>query len=254
MRTLIAFCTAACLPAASVAEPVRASYEVSWQGIEVATVETELSENDGGYRLAWRGRTSGFLGVVYPFVSEATSEGGRAEDGRQPRSHAGRSLRGGETKAWMVDFGVGGSAVRVDIPEDDRMDREPVPMGLQVGPDPLSLALLALDGAGPGTRMTGRAFDGRRAFELSSACADAVEVLPETGEALLCTVEGKLLAGASRRWRDRGQPPEERPPARIWLGRDVVTDGWWPVRMEASTRWGTVIVRLVGPASPAPAG
>ena len=133
------------------------------------------------------------------------------------------------------------------------MDREPVPMGLQVGPDPLSLALLALDGAGPGTRMTGRAFDGRRAFELSSACADAVEVLPETGEALLCTVEGKLLAGASRRWRDRGQPPEERPPARIWLGRDVVTDGWWPVRMEASTRWGTVIVRLVGP-SPATEG
>ena len=254
MRPFIAFCVAACLPMVSEAEPVRASYALSWLGVEVATVETELFESDGSYRLAWRGQTSGFLGAVHPFASEATSEGELEAAGRRPRLHAGRSLRGGESRAWAVDFDAAGKAVRVAIPEDDRQDREPVPAALRVGPDPLSLALSALDRAGPGSRQTGTAFDGRRAFELSASCADAPEPLPGMGEALLCTVDGKLLAGASRRWRDRGEPPQEQPPTRIWLGRDVVTGGWWPVRVEAPTRWGTVTARLLPAGPPRPAG
>lgn len=241
-------------PSWALAEPVRAAYELDWKGLTIAKVTAELSEADGGYRLAWRGQTSGFLGVVYPFESSAVSEGQKVEDGLAPRLYGGWSLRGDEARAWAVDFGGDGRAVRVEIPEDDRHDREPVPTEMQVGPDPLSLALLALGRAGPGVQQTGMAFDGRQAFHLAAACAERTGPQGEIGDALLCTVEGRLLAGASRRWRDRGLPPEERPPAQVWLARDVVTAGWWPVRVEATTRWGVVTMRLVPAEATSPAG
>ena len=83
------------IPNLAAAEPVRAAYELSWLGVQVATVEAELSETAPSYRLVWRGQTSGFLGTLYPFVSEATSQGERAAAGLRPRVHSGESLRGG---------------------------------------------------------------------------------------------------------------------------------------------------------------
>lgn len=249
MRPLLALLALPMLATPAAAQPQHATYELSWNTLEVATVETELSRDEAGYRLVWRGQTSGFLGVLYPFVSQAWSEGGDLQGGLVPRLHAGMSQRGDEAEGWAVDFDASGKAVRIDVPEDDRIEREPVPPQLQVGPDPLSLALLALDRAGPGARETGTAFDGRRVLRLSAVCAEAPEMLPETGEALLCTVEGELVAGASRRWRDRGDT--ERPPARVWLQRGALAEGWWPVRVEAVTRWGTVTARLVPPERPA---
>lgn len=234
------------LPATpAAAEPLRVAYELSWNAIEVATVETELSRDEAGYRLVWRGQTSGFLGLLYPFASEAWSEGSQAGAGVTPRRFAGLSKRGEDENAWAVDFDPTGRAVRVEIPEDDRADREPVPAELQVGPDPLSLALTALSRAKPGFREAGTAFDGRRVLRIAAVCADAPEATPDFGEALLCTVEGKLVAGASRRWRDRQQPQAERPPTRVWLTRGTVAGGWWPVRIESPTRWGTVTALLL---------
>lgn len=254
MRRTIPLLSLLLAPQLAAAEPVRATYELSWNGIEVATAESELSRDPGGYKLVWRGETSGFLGLVYPFTSEAMSEGIRHGGGLTPVLHTGQSLRQEETNAWTVTFDASGRAVRVEIPEDDRLERDPVPAELQVGPDPLSLALLALDRVGPGVRQTGTAFDGRRVIRLDAACADAPEPLADIGPALLCTVEGELVAGASRRWRERDQPREERPPARVWLTRGELTDGWWPVLVEATTRWGTVTARLIPGASSPPAG
>lgn len=254
MRSLPILAGLVLAPSLASADPVRATYELSWYGIEVAIVEAELSETGTSYRLEWRGQTSGFVGALYPFASEAISEGDRADTGLQPRLHFGESLRGDEARAWTVGFDPDGRAVRIEIPEDDRQDRDPVPSEMQVGPDPLSLALLALDRVRPGFRQTGTAFDGRRVYQVSAACADTPEVLPDAGETLLCKVDGHLVAGASRRWRERGQPREERPPAEIWLGRNVVTEGWWPVRVQAETRWGTVTARLISTGAAPPAG
>lgn len=254
MRLLPIFALPLLAMPAAAAEPLRATYELSWNGLEVAVAQSELSRQETGYRLVWRGETSGFLGLVYPFASEAISEGVRTPDGLAPVLHAGQSQRRDEATAWTVGFDAAGKAVRVDIPLEDRAEREPVPAELQVGPDPLSLALLALDRVGPGVRQAGTAFDGRRVVRLAAICADAPEPLDEVGQALLCTVEGELVAGASRRWRDREQPREERPPTRVWLIRGGIAEGWWPVRIEAATRWGVVTARLVPPVAASPAG
>ena len=47
---------------------------------------------------------------------------------------------------------------------------------------------------------------------------------------------------------------DERGPVAVWLGRGILEDAFWPVRVEAATRYGTVTVRLVSlqPAADAP--
>jgi hypothetical protein len=230
-------------PPPAAAETLTATYALSWAGLEVGELETVVAEQaDGGYRVAWQGRTRGLVGALHPFTGWGRSEGRR--DGRRFVSarYAGRSRwRDGGT-AWLVAFGPDGRATRVEIPPEQLAEREPVPEPLRAAPDPAALALTAIAAAGPGARAAGTSFDGRRAVRFALGCAAAPS---EEGE-LACTVEGRLLAGAARAGRARPGAAADRDPARVWLRADVHEGGgWWPVRIEVPARFGTVTARLV---------
>lgn len=239
-------------PPVAAAEAVTATYVFRWGGIEVGELEATLREDGGaeagGYRVSWRGRTTGLAGALFPFTGEGESVG-RRESGRYRSGvYAVRSRRGGgAVAAWRVGFAPDGRAARVEVPPEQLAGREPVPEALRVGPDPAALALAAIAGAAPGARLDGASFNGKRAARFALACADA----PEPGAALLpCTVQGRLVAGAAR--DHPPDPPGE--PVRVWLRPGAPRPGsgggpgggWWPVRAEASTRFGAVEVRLVG--------
>jgi hypothetical protein len=233
------------------AERLSAAYELTWLGLEIGAVEVGVERDGQRYRITYLARSAGFLGVVWPFVSSARSDGARRGAAVRPRLYEGRTRRGDEQRAWSIGFAPDGRAVRIDVPPEDLAEREPVPGPLRVGPDPLSLALEAIDRAGPGVSADGRSFDGRRALRLELACGDeapiqsAASAGPAPEPSLLCLVEGELIAGASRRWKNRDARDEERRPARAWLARGLLPDAWWPVLVEAETRWGTVTARLV---------
>ena len=116
-------------------------------------------------------------------------------------------------------------------------------------PDPLALALGATRTAAPGARLEEVSFDGKRAVRFELACANTERAFASDDPAvpiqseLDCTVDGELVAGASRRWQ-RGRDTD-RPPARVLLSREIVPGRYWPVRVEAETRFGMVIVRLI---------
>ena len=233
------------LPAA--AETVgRAAYTVHWGGFEVASVDTALVLDAARYRLSWSGATTGFLGRLFPLESEGVSEGARAGDALLPERFAGESRRPEESRPWSVAYAPDGRAVRIDLPDDERDEREPVPAALQRGPDPLTLALETVLAAAPGLSAAATSFDGRRAMRLSASCGAAP--IPVAGgddrprPALLCIVQGEVTAGRHRRWHDRDQARRE--PVRVRLERGVVGDLWWPVRIEAPTRWGLVVAHL----------
>jgi hypothetical protein len=40
----------------------------------------------------------------------------------------------------------------------------------------------------------------------------------------------------------------------VWLARGGPTEGWWPVRIEAATRWGVVTARLISSVGGSPTG
>ena len=238
----------------ALAERLFAGYAIEWQGLPIGVFETELVTDDDSYRVSYEARTTGILGWLFPFVSQGSSEGRRTAAEVMPQSYQGGSRRRDDSSSWAVRFGADGRAVEVEVPEEDRVDREPVPPALQVAPDPLGLALGAIDAAMPAARFSGTSFDGKRALRFELACADALAPLGDApsgaaaaadDEALACTVDGELIAGASRRWQGRTMRDDDRRPAAVWLGRGIFADGFWPMRVEAPTRYGTVVARLV---------
>ncbi len=219
---------------------VTAIYAFSWAGFEVGKFEVELENDGSSYRASWEAGTAGMVGTLFPFVSEGTAEGRRDGDRFLPSRYDGRSAWRDGGSQWRVAFASDGQAVDVQVPAEDVADRDPVPERLRVGPDPASLALAAIAQAAPGVRLDGHSFDGRRAVRVQLACAD-VDVAAD----LACTISGQLLAGGSREWRNRTGDEPAREPFRVWLRTGVHGDGFWPVRLEAPSRFGTVEARLV---------
>jgi hypothetical protein len=249
MRSAPVLALGACLVACSAAAETvgRAAYTVHWGGFEVAAIDTEVALDATRYRVNWSGGTRGFLGRLFPLETEGVSEGTRAGGALVPARFAGESRRAEESRAWSVAYAPDGRVLQVELPPDERDEREPVPVSLQRGPDPLTLALETLLAAAPGLRAAATSFDGRRAMRLAADCGPAPIAAaagddPPPPPALLCSVKGEVTAGWHRRWQDRREPRRE--PVLVRLEQGVVGDLWWPVRIEAPTRWGPVIAHL----------
>jgi hypothetical protein len=237
--------------APAAAESLTATYAVTWRGLEVGTFDAEVAADDAGYRTAWQGRATGLVGTLFPFATIGASDGARGRGGAcRPREYTGRSRWRDHDRAWRVVFGGDGRAAEVEVPADELAEREPVPAALRVGPDPAALALTAIAAAKPGARMVASSFDGKRSVRFALACGDAAsDPAGVVGPAeIACTVESQLLAGASRRWRARSPDARQAEPVRVWLRQGTGGgggQGYWPVRAQAASRFGTVEVRLV---------
>lgn len=227
---------------AAAAQSFTATYAFSWAGIEVGILEARVQLAADTYRARWEGRTTGIVGSLFPFESRGTAQG-RSEGGRlEVARYGGESSWRDGSSAWQVTFDAAGRAAAVELPASERARRDPVPAELQVAPDPATLALTAIAAASPGARLDARSFDGRRAIGFALACGEAE---PVTGGELSCAVSGELLAG---RLRDSPLPEQgraDREPVQVWLRRGVQGDGYWPVRLEAASRFGTVTGRLM---------
>ena len=222
-------CALACgtNPAAAADGTVAASYVVSWGGMDVGELRAEVVETGDRYRAVWSGRTTGLIGTLFPFTSAGAAQGRREGEAYVPNAFEGRSQWRDGSGAWRVEFGPDGRATAVQISAADLADREPVPVTLQQGPDPATLMLTALAAAAPGAGLTAASFDGKRAVGYALACAAAA-----VGDELACTIESRLLAGASRRWRERQPDSSARPAVQVWLRPSLAADGLWPVRVE----------------------
>ena len=236
------------------AERFVADYEIAWEGLHIGGFDTELVADPERYRITYSARTEGLLGWLFPFVSGGFSEGRRADRQTIAEHYQGGSEYRDETHSWAVTFDTDGQAAEILVPAEDLAERDPVPEALRIAPDPLALALGAIGQAEPGLRLEGTSFDGKRALRFELACADALTPVTDVPagaaaaanrEELVCTVGGKLVAGSSERWRQRNQDNEQREPATVWLRRGLVEGGFWPVRVEATTRFGAVTVELV---------
>ena len=185
---------------------------------------------------------------LFPFTSTGASQGSLADPGPIPVRYFVESRWRDGTSSWAVDFGPLGKVERIDLTTSVDEERDPVPTALQKAPDPLALALGATRTAAPGARLEKVSFDGKRAVRFELVCADAEHVFAPDDpavpihSALDCTVDGELIAGASRRWQS-GRDTDRRP-AHVLFSREIVPGQYWPVRVEAETRFGMVVVRL----------
>ena len=90
--------------------------------------------------------------------------------------------------------------------------------------------------------MTANGYDGKRAIRFELNCDAQLAADPAE---LACLIDGELLAGASRRWQAQASATAERAPVRLWLRQEAAAGALWPVRLEASSGYGTVSGRLL---------
>ena len=238
---------------------VEADYSMRWMGIEIGRLEIELRTTPADYRLAYRARTTGALAWFVDFASEGSALGRLTPDGPRVQSYRGSSAWDDGESRWQVGFAPDGKVTELVLDDASRADREPVPVELMKGPDPFTLALGALLDATAGSKLEGRSFDGKRVMGFILGCTRAPgpvhpAALPAPrGGALLCSADGQLLAGRSRRWgADVDRENAGRQPARLWLLPGIGGLPHWPVRIEAESRMGTVTIeldRLIDPAA-----
>lgn len=244
--TLLAGCALALVAGSATALDVSGRYELEWKGLRIGEMALDVTGDGDSYRVGYEARTVGFLSILFPFLGEGVSEGRRDGDRFLPISYRASSSHRDGRSDWSVRFAPSGEALAVTVPPEDAQEREPVPPALQRGPDMAALALAALAVVEPGVRRSGTAFDGRRAVRFDLACP-AAEAEPGL---LVCTVAGEQLAGFHRRWKERAaEDTEERPPIRLFLRRDLLGPGWWPERLEAGSRFGPLVARLLPPAA-----
>lgn len=240
MRYVVLLLAFVLLPRPAAAQ---AAYTVTWSGFEVGRFDVDLGYDAEAWRLSYRARTTGFLSRLAPWEATGLGQGPRKDGRYLPQSFQGASQWRGEPRNWSVRFDEAGKAVAVTVPPDDATDREPVPPALQVGPDPVALALDAITGAVSGKRREAVSFDGRRVirYELTCLPEQPVEGVPM----LECLVDGELIAGRSREYSQRqGLRGDARRPTSVFLQKGLMGDGWWPVRLVASTRFGNVVAEL----------
>ena len=231
------------------ARRVELGFDFYGGGLRLATMQTESRLDDGGYRIAAAFKTEGILDWIVGLELNSSAEGRLGPDGGAPTRF--KSVTGGRWTGRVVEmtFAADGTAdAKVSPPPDDDK-REAVPAELRRGVfDPLSASLLTAMFMDPLAvcQRTLAVFDGRRRFDLEFKVI-APENLkrssysPFDGRALKCSVTYQRIAGFKKKKRKRRNEP---PPYTIWLARFEETGLTLPVRLEAETKWGSLIAHL----------
>ncbi|MEZ5838513.1 MAG: DUF3108 domain-containing protein [Geminicoccaceae bacterium] len=236
-------------------EPVDATarYEVRWTGLTVGEILVNVKTDASGRALRLDSRTAGALDWFFTYRSTITSTTG-LEAGRPvtTRFAASRAFNDQE-QDWSLTFDAAGRILQGEISAEIAAEHEPVPPELQHGPDPLAFAIDALARLGPGVNLQGDTFDGKRVLHLDIDCGvdrEPVSPIPETPQqpALACRIGGELLAGARKDDDDDDEEDERTGRERTVTARlvDNLIPGYAiPAIIQAETRWGTVVTRLV---------
>lgn len=238
------------------AEPPPASltFGVYVGGVHVLDTKARIAMGAEQYDIEFVAAMDGFLGRLAPITAEVSASGAM-KAGSTPVPTLYRSVATWRNEPRTTELRYTATSVDVIADPPPEKDREPVPQNLRLGTvDPLSaaVAMLAAIGQGRGCEATLPVFDGRQRYDLQFTPVGDEVLAPSDiglyqGPALACTVQLKPVAGA---WRQRNRDRDEEPgrrrrnyPMKVWVA-EVGGGPPMPVRLEATTPFGTVLVHL----------
>jgi len=253
-RALVGLSLCCAAPAIAVAQQARqvdVSYDITFLGFT-------------GFRIDFNGT---FTGAHYDVQSHTFKEGMMRAmtiqyDG-QNRAWGGFSLQaivpsggslslmvGGKPRTWVAHYGAGGTLREQHNPEWKPQPGQVIPEAQRQGSlDPLSAAMsvgLAGDAACDRTVPTN---DGKRRIDVilrkvGTEPAATAGVQQARGDMLVCEIYTRRIAGEFFDAPKEAETERERP-IRIWLARLDDTPFRYPVKLEATTGFGTIRGRLL---------
>ncbi len=253
-RALLGFALCCAAPNAVVAQTVREvalSYDITFLGMT-------------GFRIDFNGR---FAGTSYDAESHTFKEGlikavTIAYDGRNRATGSfvptgavpsGGSLSimvGGKPRTWLTQYGPGGTLQEKHTPDWKPEPQHVIPEDKKVGSlDPLSAAMSVGAAGDAACDRTVPSNDGKRRIDVilkkvGSESGATAGVPQAKGDLLICEIYTKRVAGEFYDAPKEAETERERP-IRIWLARLDDTSFRYPVKMEATTSFGTLRGRLL---------
>jgi hypothetical protein len=227
--------------------PLTLRYEAYAAGLPVVSFDFRLDESGAGYVVGGRIRTVGLLRLFYSFAMQAESQGAIAVADLQPRFHEHSVRSRGRDRHARLDFAGDGTVMAALVPPEDSGRPKATAQQLLHTVDPLT-AILAI---GHAVARAGRCggsvavFDGRRRYDLiltddGSEQLEASSGIAYAGEARRCNVAAVKIAGFSF---DQDYSPHTTN-GRVWLASPRPGLPALPVRIDFSSSWGTVEVRM----------
>jgi hypothetical protein len=253
-RALLGFSLCCAAPNVALAQQTRqveASYDITFLGF-------------AGFRIDFNGT---FAGTRYDVQSHTFKEGmmravtihydgrNRAWGGFSPHgaTPTGGSLAlvvGDKTRTWLTQYGPGGSLQEKHNPDWKPNPDQTIPEDKRLGSlDPLSAAMSVGSAGDAACDRTVPSNDGKRRIDvilkrIGSEPAGTSGVPQAKGDLLVCEIYTKRIAGEFFDAPKEAETERERP-IRIWLARLDDTPFRYPVKLEATTGFGTIRGRLM---------
>jgi hypothetical protein len=229
---------------ARASQPLNLQYDVRYGPLRLVTLRTSIVLDAGRYRATSEMETVGIVGTVFPWKSEAMSEGLRREASLVPERHHSKGIYRGQSRTVDLEYGDSGAVLsRVDPkPENDWRDGVPAEMQ-QTTIDPLTAGLAVM-----ASNCSGRlpVFDGRRRYDLELTDLGEAEVESSSyhlysGGARRCRAEVKALGGF---WREDPRHSEKPTTLDYWIAPPRGDLPPLPVYLEINGQRGTLSIHL----------
>jgi hypothetical protein len=235
--------------AQSPSPPLILRYEAYAAGFPVVNFDFRLDESGAGYVVDGQIRAVGLLGLFYNFAMQAESRGAIAIADLRPRLHEHRLRSRGRDRQARLDFAGDGTVTAALVPPEESGRPKPTAQQMLHTVDPLT-AILAI---GHAVARSGRCggsvavFDGRRRYDLvltddGSERLEASSGNAYAGEVRRCLVAAVKIAGFSF---DQDYSPHTSN-GRVWLAAPRPGAPALPIRIEFSSSWGDIEVRMTG--------
>jgi hypothetical protein len=249
-KLLMSLALGCALPTAVAAQPaarvIDLRYEITFAGLTGFIVDITARIDGQSYDIESHTFKEGLIkAVTMHYIGRNRAWGSFGSEGAQP---AGGSLSlavGDKVRTWLAQYGFGGTLQEAHQPEWKPQPHHQISDEQRKGSlDPLSAAMFAVFAGGTACDRTIPTFDGKRRTDVTltkvgTDSAANTGIATARGEAMICTIHTKRVAGEFFSKEDETESERQRP-MRMWFVRLDDSQMYFPAKLEASTGFGTI--------------
>jgi hypothetical protein len=244
-------CAAPSAASAQQGRHVEISYDITFLGFAGFRIDFSGNFVGTGYDVQSHTFKEGMMRAVTVHYDGRNRAWGRfTPQGAIPTGGSLSIVVGDKPRTWAAQYGAGGTLQETHSPEWKPEPQQVIPEDKRVGSlDPLSAAISVGAAGDAACDRTVPSNDGKRRIDVilkkvGTESPAAAGVPQAKGDLLICEIYTRRIAGEFHDAPKEAETERERP-MRIWLARLDDTPFRYPVKLEASTGFGTIRGRLL---------
>jgi len=239
-------CAATTAAPAQTTRQIEAGYEITFLGLTGFRIDFRAQITGNRYDFESHTFKEGLIkAVTIQYEGRNRAWGSFLPQAAQPSSGSLSIVVGGKPRTWLAQYGAGGMVRETHNPEWKPQPQQVIPDDQRLASlDPLSAAISVGAAGDAACDRTVPSNDGKRRIDVilkkvGIESPQAAGVPEARGDLLICDIYTRRVAGEFHDAPKEAETERERP-MRIWLARMDDTPFRYPVKLEASTGFGTI--------------